>query len=351
MTTSETTADPRNTEKQLVRDPMLMAQIAEQTESKDLFGSRRFPNVYFPNMATVGQMMAALYWAMVHEAPDVSYDGEGITVKCRVKPDYVKHLIEDTLKAGGAFVANATTHSPEPVQGGAAPLPPGDLGSRETLPAGGLSGPDQKTDLPVDDAGVVDDLAMLVRRLVHKTRKANGGGALEDQAMDYLKRNGLAGSALRKQNATHPGGTTDVADGCEGDGPFQCHEFEDWWSDQKNGCPKLVLDNDKDFAAAVWRAALDRHSGRAGVTCAPDCWCLGLELDILLADEQEEPSFDPWALLVTPEYIQGRGQFSASDHKGYTNDWKKAGRFRRGEAEEVARRSGGKYVAIPLPVP
>lgn len=231
-----------------------------------------------------------------------------------------------------------------------APLPPGDLGSRETLPAGGL-GADQKIDLPVDDASVVDDLAMLVRRLVHKAGKANGGGALEDQAMDYLKRKGLAGSALRKQNAPHPGGTTDVADGSEKDGHFQCHEFEDWWSDQQNGCPKLVLDNDKDFAAAVWRAARNRHSGRAGVTCAPDCWCLGPEREMLLSEEQGEPSFDPWALLVTPEYIQGRGQFSASDHKGYTNDWKKAGRFRRGEAEEAARRSGGKYVAIPLPVP
>lgn len=107
MPDSTTSADPRNTEKQLVRDPVLMAQIADQTESEDIFGPRRFPVVYFPNTATVGQMMAALYWPKAHEAPDVSYDGEGITVKCRVKLEYVKHLIEDTLKAGGAFVANA----------------------------------------------------------------------------------------------------------------------------------------------------------------------------------------------------------------------------------------------------
>ncbi len=91
----------------MVRDPVRMAEIAEQTASEDVFGSRRFPVLYFPNTATVGQMMEALYWPKAHEAPDVSCDGDGITVKCRVKPEYVTHLIEDTLKAGGAFVANS----------------------------------------------------------------------------------------------------------------------------------------------------------------------------------------------------------------------------------------------------
>lgn len=91
-------------DEQLVRDPVLMAQIAEQTEAEDIFGSRLFPVVYFPNTATVGQMMDALYWAKSYDAPDVSYDGEGISVCCRIKPRCVKKLIEDTLKAGGAFV-------------------------------------------------------------------------------------------------------------------------------------------------------------------------------------------------------------------------------------------------------
>ena len=109
MTNSTTPAAPRNTEEQLVRDSVAMAELTEQTASVDIFGSRRFPVVYFPNTATVGQMMEALYWPKAHEAPDVSYDGDGITVKCRVKPEYVKHLIKDTLKAGGAFVANATS--------------------------------------------------------------------------------------------------------------------------------------------------------------------------------------------------------------------------------------------------
>ena len=32
--------------------------------------------------------------------------------------------------------------------------------------------------------------------------------------------------------------------------------FDDWWSDQENGCPTLVLDNDEQFARAVWDAAI-----------------------------------------------------------------------------------------------
>ena len=107
MDNDKTPAAPRNTEEQLVRDPVRMAKIAEQTVSEDIFGSRRFPVLYFPNTATVGQMMEALYWPKAYETPDVSYDGDGITVKCRVKPEHVKRLIEYTLKAGGAFVANA----------------------------------------------------------------------------------------------------------------------------------------------------------------------------------------------------------------------------------------------------
>jgi len=32
--------------------------------------------------------------------------------------------------------------------------------------------------------------------------------------------------------------------------------FDDWWNDQENGCPTLVLDNDEQFARAVWDAAI-----------------------------------------------------------------------------------------------
>jgi len=32
--------------------------------------------------------------------------------------------------------------------------------------------------------------------------------------------------------------------------------FEEWWNDHENGCPTLVLDNDEQFARAVWNAAL-----------------------------------------------------------------------------------------------
>jgi hypothetical protein len=33
-------------------------------------------------------------------------------------------------------------------------------------------------------------------------------------------------------------------------------EFWKWWNDQDNGCPTLVLDNDEEFAIAVWNAAM-----------------------------------------------------------------------------------------------
>ncbi len=32
--------------------------------------------------------------------------------------------------------------------------------------------------------------------------------------------------------------------------------FNSWWNDQENGCPTLVLDNDEQFARAVWAAAI-----------------------------------------------------------------------------------------------
>lgn len=46
-------------------------------------------------------------------------------------------------------------------------------------------------------APAVDDLAMLVARLVRALRKAAPDNELSEQALDYLKREGLTGSALR----------------------------------------------------------------------------------------------------------------------------------------------------------
>jgi len=43
----------------------------------------------------------------------------------------------------------------------------------------------------------LDDLAALVRRLVQALKKANANSALQNQAMDYLQRNGINGSLLR----------------------------------------------------------------------------------------------------------------------------------------------------------
>ena len=45
---------------------------------------------------------------------------------------------------------------------------------------------------------IVDDLAQLVMRLAHALRKAEPDNELSDKALDYLKRNGLTGSILRK---------------------------------------------------------------------------------------------------------------------------------------------------------
>ncbi|MCO7556144.1 hypothetical protein [Metapseudomonas otitidis] len=48
---------------------------------------------------------------------------------------------------------------------------------------------------------VVDDLACLVRRLVHQLRKAAPAHDLPEKAMDYLKRKGLQGSPYRAEIA------------------------------------------------------------------------------------------------------------------------------------------------------
>lgn len=49
--------------------------------------------------------------------------------------------------------------------------------------------------------GKVDELAMLVRQLVHSLRKASPGNDLADRVLDYLKRHGLTGTVLRGNSA------------------------------------------------------------------------------------------------------------------------------------------------------
>lgn len=53
---------------------------------------------------------------------------------------------------------------------------------------------------PADDQ-VVDDLSMLVRRLVRALKKASPNSDLPAQSMDYLRRKGLAGNVLRSAPA------------------------------------------------------------------------------------------------------------------------------------------------------
>ena len=40
------------------------------------------------------------------------------------------------------------------------------------------------------------------------------------------------------------------------DVPICSASFDSWWNYQENGCPTLVLDNDEQFARAVWNAAI-----------------------------------------------------------------------------------------------
>jgi len=65
-------------------------------------------------------------------------------------------------------------------------------------------------------------------------------------------------------------------------------------------------------------------------------------------DHEVNSQASGWALLVNPDYVQGRGQWASPNHRGYTMDWKKAGRFSRIEAQDAERCSGGKYTAISM---
>jgi hypothetical protein len=51
---------------------------------------------------------------------------------------------------------------------------------------------------------VVDELAMLVRKLVRHVRKASPDNNMATMAMDYLQRKGLAGSPLRDAAPQQP---------------------------------------------------------------------------------------------------------------------------------------------------
>ena len=46
--------------------------------------------------------------------------------------------------------------------------------------------------------GTLDDLAMIVRRLIHRLRKHEPDSPLARTATDYLRRKGLQGSPLRE---------------------------------------------------------------------------------------------------------------------------------------------------------
>lgn len=52
-------------------------------------------------------------------------------------------------------------------------------------------------------AASVEDLAMLVRRLVQALRKAAPDNELAKHATDYLQKNGLAGNPLRDPQDTN----------------------------------------------------------------------------------------------------------------------------------------------------
>ncbi len=78
------------------------------------------------------------------------------------------------------------------------------------------------------DSHKVDELAMLVRRLVQSLRKAAPGNNLADGALDYLKRHGLTGTVLRGNSAFVPddvpaGMNPSKASEAVGTSPSACH--------------------------------------------------------------------------------------------------------------------------------
>ncbi len=90
--------------------------------------------------------------------------------------------------------------------------------------------------------------------------------------------------------------------------------------------------------------------------CANDDCALGHAIDENAFDRIQKAlallkrveSGEVWACMVSPEYVQGRGQWERPDHKGYTMDWQQAGRFSKEEAMRNEAMSHGKYIAVPL---
>lgn len=71
-------------------------------------------------------------------------------------------------------------------------------------------------------------------------------------------------------------------------------------------------------------------------------------ISMLRPSAEPEDSNVEWALMVNYESTTGRGQFSRPEHKGYTTDWREAGRFSYEEAKKWETSNGDKYTAIPL---
>lgn len=100
---------------ELETDPAKMAEMSKATAQEDrlMCSSREFPVVFLPATATVGQYLDLLYWCKSSSGPDdcVHHFDEtyvpGFLFKTRCKPQYVKHVIAEALKAGGGFVKNA----------------------------------------------------------------------------------------------------------------------------------------------------------------------------------------------------------------------------------------------------
>jgi hypothetical protein len=56
---------------------------------------------------------------------------------------------------------------------------------------------DQSTDQPAMAAQMVNDLAMIVRRLCYRLRRLDPNYKGRQEAMEFLEKNGLSGSILR----------------------------------------------------------------------------------------------------------------------------------------------------------
>lgn len=160
--------------------------------------------------------------------------------------------------------------------------------------------------------GKVDELAMLVRQLVHSLRKASPGNDLADRALGYLKRHGLTGTVLRGNSAFVPENVPS-----DQDAPITWPKARDVGriGDMSQVAHiRVGFDSDNDVFVSVW----DENGGGSIEFCNPGGGGDGqssrtrMALIALMvameADNVEKPSRDWWAQRAAIAAAKGEQQ-------------------------------------------